>query len=69
MKLVNFSQTAPVFTDVQRNITKNMREILLDWMMEVCEEFMIKRDTMYVSLSFIDRFISMADYEIQKTEL
>ena len=46
-----------------------MREILLDWMMEVCEEFMIKRDTMYVSLSFIDRFISMADYEIQKTEL
>jgi Cyclin, N-terminal domain len=68
MKPVNFTPT-PVFMETQRNITKNMREILLDWMMEVCEEFMIKRDTMFISISFIDRYIAMADYEIHKTEL
>jgi cyclin E len=46
-----------------------MREILIDWMMEVCEEFMIKRDTLYISVNFIDRYISMTDYEIPKNEL
>ena len=46
-----------------------MREILIDWMSEVCEEFMIKRDTLYISVDFIDRYISMADYEISKSEL
>jgi cyclin E len=68
MRPVNFSGTS-TFMEAQRNITKNMREILLDWMMEVCEEFMIKRDTMYISISFIDRYISMAEYDIPKNEL
>ena len=46
-----------------------MREILIDWLMEVSEEFMIKRDTMYITVDFIDRYISMADYQIPKNEL
>lgn len=46
-----------------------MREILIDWLMEVSEEFMIKRDTLYVTVSFIDRYLSMADYNIPKEEL
>lgn len=65
--IVNMS--GPIFMDCQRNITKNMREILIDWMMEVCEEFMIKRDTLYISISFIDRYLVMADYEVPKNEL
>jgi cyclin E len=46
-----------------------MREILIDWLMEVCEEFMIKRDTLYITVDFLDRYIAMADYDIQKNEL
>ena len=46
-----------------------MREILIDWLMEVCEEFMIKRDTLYISIDFIDRYLSLADYEVHKREL
>jgi cyclin E len=46
-----------------------MREILIDWMMEVSEEFLIKRDTLYISVSFIDRYLTMAEYEIPKNEL
>ena len=53
----------------QKNITNNMREILIDWLMEVSEEFMIKRDTLYISVNFIDRYLLMADYEIPKVEL
>lgn len=46
-----------------------MREILIDWLIEVCEEFMIKRDTLYIAVDFLDRFISMADHEIAKNKL
>ncbi len=46
-----------------------MREILLDWLMEVSEEFMIKRDTVYICANYIDRYLSMADYEIPRNQL
>jgi len=38
-------------------------------MMEVSEEFMIKRETLYVAVNYIDRYLCMADYEIPKVEL
>jgi len=46
-----------------------MREILVDWMMEVAEEFMIKRDTVYMAVDYLDRYIFLAEYEIPKNEL
>lgn len=58
-----------IMMEKQKNVNPRMREILIDWMTEVCEEFMIKRDTLYISVNFIDRYISMADYEIPKNEL
>lgn len=57
MQPVNFT-VSPILFESQKNISKNMREIMLDWLMEVCEEFMIKRDTMYIAISFIDRYVS-----------
>lgn len=53
----------------QRHITAKMREILIDWMIEVCEEFMLKRETLYISINFIDRYLMLAPYEIPKNEL
>ena len=46
-----------------------MREILIDWIMEVCEEFMLKRDTLYITIDLIDRYLANADYEVPKNEL
>ncbi len=46
-----------------------MREILIDWMIEVCEEFMLKRETLYLSVNYIDRYITLADYKVPKNEL
>lgn len=34
-----------------------MRSILLDWMMEVCEEFMLKRQTFYTAINLLDRYL------------
>lgn len=53
----------------QRNITPKMREILIDWMIEVAEEFMLKRETVHISINYIDRFLLLAPYEIPKCEL
>lgn len=42
----------------QPNITPLMRAVLLDWMMEVCSEFTLKRETYYLSVSYVDRYLS-----------
>jgi len=47
----------PEFLKNQPNISVKMREILIDWLIEVCEEFMLKRETLYASISYIDRYL------------
>ena len=35
-----------------------MRAILVDWMMEVCAEYQLKRDTFHLSVQLLDRYLS-----------
>jgi cyclin E len=37
-----------------------MRAVLLDWVMEVCSEFTLKRETYHLAVSYIDRFLDMS---------
>lgn len=55
------------FSVNQVNVTPYMRAILLDWMMEVCAEFTLKRETYYMAISHLDRFLSSIG-PIQKNE-
>lgn len=43
----------------QKEMTWNMRVILLDWMMEVCNDYMLKRQTFYMAVNYVDRFCSL----------
>lgn len=45
-----------------------MRCILIDWMIEVCMELQMKRDTLYVALNFVDRYLSLTQM-IAKSKL
>jgi len=36
-----------------------MRTILIDWMIEVCTEFTLKRETFYYALNYVDRYLSI----------
>uniref|UniRef100_A0A182QNM1 Uncharacterized protein n=1 Tax=Anopheles farauti TaxID=69004 RepID=A0A182QNM1_9DIPT len=45
-----------------------MRSILLDWLNEVCEVYKLHRETYYLALDYIDRFISLKK-ELKKTHL
>lgn len=55
------------FHTTQQFITPYMRAILLDWMMEVCSEFMLKRETFHMAVNHLDRFL-MSYGPVQKTE-
>lgn len=67
--MLGLSRNPALLFDRQSQVSTKMREILIDWLMEVCEEFMIKRDTLYITVDFLDRYIAMADSDIEKNEL
>ncbi|TVU49435.1 hypothetical protein EJB05_00748, partial [Eragrostis curvula] len=43
---------------VQKDVSANMRAILVDWLVEVAEEYKLVADTLYLAISYIDRFLS-----------
>uniref|UniRef100_A0ACD5YK37 Uncharacterized protein n=1 Tax=Avena sativa TaxID=4498 RepID=A0ACD5YK37_AVESA len=43
---------------VQTDVTANMRAILIDWLVEVSEEYKLVADTLYLTVSYVDRFLS-----------
>lgn len=47
------------FDNVQPYLTPNMRSILYDWMMEVCSELMLKRESYHLAVSYVDRYMSI----------
>ncbi|KAL2477313.1 putative cyclin-A3-1 [Forsythia ovata] len=54
---------------VQTDITPSMREILVDWLVEVAEEFKLVSDTPYLTVNYIDRYLSSHDLSRNKLQL
>lgn len=54
---------------VQRDITQSMRGVLVDWLVEVCEEYKMVPDTLYLTVYLIDLFLSQHYIEQQKLQL
>ncbi|XP_057978797.1 putative cyclin-A3-1 isoform X1 [Malania oleifera] len=54
---------------VQRDVTANMRGVLVDWLVEVAEEYKLVSDTLYLSISYIDRFLSLNALNRQRLQL
>ena len=52
------------------SIPPNCRMSLLDWMMEVCEDYKLQRETYYLALDIYDRFMdAQDDFPIGKLQL
>ncbi|KAH8273622.1 hypothetical protein KR018_004674, partial [Drosophila ironensis] len=45
-----------------------MRAILLDWLIEVCEVYKLHRETFYLAVDYLDRYLHAAE-NVQKTHL
>lgn len=43
----------------QKDVTMQMRTILIDWLIELSTKFFLKRETVYLAISHIDRLISL----------
>lgn len=48
----------PHYMNKQHDITQGMRSILIDWLVEVAEEYKLHNETLFLAVSFIDRFLS-----------
>lgn len=44
---------------MQRDINATMRGILVDWLVEVAEEYKLVPDTLFLSVAYIDRCLSL----------
>ncbi|KAK4422305.1 Cyclin-A2-1 [Sesamum alatum] len=54
---------------IQPDITQGMRAILIDWLVEVSDEYRLVPDTLYLTVNLIDRFLSENYIEKQKLQL
>jgi cyclin A len=55
--------------NVQRDITSNMRGTLVDWLVEVADEYKLLPETLHLSVSYIDRFLSLNTVHRSKLQL
>ena len=54
---------------VQTDINPMMRSILVDWLVEVAQEYRLTSDTLFLSVAYIDRFLSLVDVRRNKLQL
>jgi len=53
----------------QSDISHSMRSILVDWLVEVGEEYKLQTETLYLAVSYIDRFLSYMSVQRSKLQL
>ncbi|CAA0838543.1 Unknown protein [Striga hermonthica] len=61
--------SADYMENLQRDITQGMRAILIDWLVEVSEEYGLMPDTLYLTVNLIDRYLSENHMTKQKLQL
>ncbi|OXU29124.1 hypothetical protein TSAR_013877 [Trichomalopsis sarcophagae] len=59
----------PGYMKKQPDITYSMRTILVDWLVEVSEEYRLQTETLYLAVSYIDRFLSYMSVVRAKLQL
>lgn len=59
----------PGYMRKQPDITSNMRSILVDWLVEVAEEYRLQTETLYLAVNYIDRFLSYMSVVRAKLQL
>lgn len=50
------------YISYQHEVTASMRKILVDWLVDVAEEYYLSSETLFLSVNYIDRFLSKCNY-------
>lgn len=59
----------PGYMNKQPDINNAMRTVLVDWLVEVCEEYRLQSETLCLAVSYIDRFLSVMSVVRAKLQL
>lgn len=62
-------RVAPHFLQAQHEINCSMRGILVDWLVEVGEEYHLQQETLHLSINYIDRFLAHVPVTRSKLQL
>lgn len=54
---------------VQTNLTPAMRGILVDWLVEVAEEYELSSETLFLAVNYLDRFAATCPVDRRKFQL
>ncbi|CAN6333908.1 unnamed protein product [Urochloa humidicola] len=54
---------------IQKDLSPSMRAILIDWLVEVAEEYRLVSDTLYLTVNYIDRYLSGNRISRQRLQL
>ncbi|XP_044463612.1 cyclin-A2-2-like [Mangifera indica] len=69
VKELDLRPSTTYMEDLQQDITPNMRGILIDWLVEVSEEYKLVPDSLYLTVNLIDRFLSQSYIQKQRLQL
>jgi cyclin A len=54
---------------IQNDLSYSMRSILIDWLVEVAEEYQLTTQTLFLAVNYVDRFLSFIPMERSKLQL
>lgn len=57
------------FMEHQSDINSAMRTILTDWLIEVADEYKLNDETLFLSVQYVDRFLSAVNVTRSKLQL
>ncbi len=57
------------FLEKHYDISFNMRAILIDWLLEVCEEYHLDEKTFFIAVSLLNRFFFLTEIKISRGDL
>ncbi len=58
MPQVSYHPNPNYLQEVQPDVNSHMRAVLVDWLIEVSEEYKLCSDTLWLTFNFLDRFLS-----------
>jgi len=59
----------PDYMQRRTDINVTMRMILVDWLVQVAEDYELQRETLFLAVNFVDRFLSVMAIERSKLQL
>jgi len=68
-KLPEYQIKRKTITDKHYQVTSKMRAVLIDWMIDVCQVYQLHRETFYLSLDFLARYMMKTEKAIKRQTL